>query len=104
MEPVSPVSLARPELEPAEIKFADGQADYKTLPGLRHANEFGCVTTRWKLTWTERFRILFTGRMWVSQLTFHRPLQPISFDLTEPPFDITQSYGRTWGSKAEAKA
>ena len=36
-----------------------------------------CVETLWALTWPERIRLLFTGRLHLAQLTFGRLFQPV---------------------------
>lgn len=38
------------------------------------------------MTWAERLRVLLTGRVFVSQMTFGRPLQPQVLKL-DPPQD-----------------
>jgi hypothetical protein len=44
----------------------------------------GDVVTRWHLTWRERLRLLFGGTLWLTVLTFNRPLQPVKLDTTCP--------------------
>lgn len=55
--------------------FAECQPPYEPLPA--HVDRMGCVTSCWRLSWRDRFTMLFTGRLWLSQLTFRQPLQPI---------------------------
>jgi hypothetical protein len=55
--------------------FAKNQPEYLPLP--THKTEAGEVISCWALTWKERFKILFTGRLWLSVLTFNAPLQPL---------------------------
>ncbi len=55
--------------------YAETQPEYISLPAYKESD--GCVTCCWKLTIRERFKMLFTGKPWVSLLTFNRPLQPI---------------------------
>lgn len=57
------------------VVFAKDQPQYQPLPALLE-KEPGRVTSCWKLTWRERFKILFTGKLWLSQLSFNEPLQP----------------------------
>lgn len=57
--------------------FAKYQDEYQTLPA--HINKelpTGCVTSCWQLTWKERFILLFRGKLWLQQWTFHANLQP----------------------------
>lgn len=42
----------------------------------------------WKLTLRERFKLLFTGKIWHSVLTFRKPLQPQAMQLDKPPMSI----------------
>lgn len=54
--------------------YAKDQPQYQPLPALREKD--GRVTTCWKLSWRERFKMFQTGKIWLSQLTFNDPLQP----------------------------
>lgn len=61
----------------ANIMFAENQPQYETLPArVCLIDEDGEVTTCWSLSWKERLKLLFTGRLWLSVLTFNNPLQP----------------------------
>lgn len=70
MKPVSPVIPGLPE-----VVYAKDQPEYLPLPA--HRAEDGCVTTRWRLTWKERLKVLVTGNIWLQLLTFNQPLQPV---------------------------
>lgn len=78
MQPQSPV-LNRLPFE--EVIFAKDQSEYNDLPAVRFAN--GEVITRWKLTFIERLKLLFSGNLYLHLLTFNRPLQPIKFSFSE---------------------
>lgn len=59
--------------------LAEDQKEYLPLPfELNDFGEYGthCFITCWRLSWWERFRLLFSGRVWLSQLTFGRSFQP----------------------------
>lgn len=58
------------------IVFAEDQPEYLPLPALRLGNAEGEIICCWGLTWRERLRVLWTGRIWHSVLTFHGSLQP----------------------------
>lgn len=60
----------------ANVVFGAGQKEYIPLPAYREPGATGQVTTCWQLTWRERWKILFTGRVWYSVLTFGDALQP----------------------------
>lgn len=55
------------------IVFGENQKEYQPLPALYDS---GTVITCWKLSWRERLKILFTGKFWLSQMTFGDALQP----------------------------
>lgn len=69
------------EFEGQNIIIAEHQEQYRNLPALV---EDDTVYTCWKLDWWERLVVLFTGRVWKSQLTFGQPLQPMNAYATEP--------------------
>ena len=57
------------------VVFAKDQPEYLPLPAFK--SEEGEVVTCWKLSWRERFRILFFGELWLSMMTFNKPLTPL---------------------------
>lgn len=61
------------------VVFAKDQPEYKPLPAFRNDSPQGEVISCWKLSFTERLRILFTGNLWVSLMTFNKPLTPSFF-------------------------
>ena len=63
--------------------FAKDQPEYLPLPAYRSPNGQE-VTACWGMDWIERFRVLFTGRVYVTLLTFGHPLQPQIVSLTAP--------------------
>lgn len=62
------------KFEEANLALAKDQAEYLTLPA--HRSKAGIVTSCWKLTWRERFKVFFKGCFWFQQHTFNSPLQP----------------------------
>jgi len=58
------------------ITFGEGQDEYLPLPALKLEGREGHVISCWKLNLRERLILLFTGRIWVSLMTFKKPLQP----------------------------
>ena len=56
--------------------FAENQPEYLPLPAFKDDTEEGQVISCWKLSFKERLKILFTGRLWVCLLTFRKPLTP----------------------------
>jgi hypothetical protein len=60
------------------IEIAKNQEEYLTLPAYieKHPEGNGEVISCYQLTWKERIKVLFTGKIWWTQLTFGKPLQP----------------------------
>ena len=54
--------------------FAENQPEYLPLPV--HKSAFGIVTSCWKLSLFERVKVLFLGKVYLSLMTFNKPLQP----------------------------
>jgi len=68
--------------------YAKDQPEYLPLPV--HKTEDGTVISCWALTWRERLRVLLTGKMWWSVLTFNHPLQP-QLPQVDSPFRTANS-------------
>lgn len=51
------------------------------LPAYTNSDE---TITCWQLTWTERLRVLWTGRLWWRQLNWGKPLQAQNPSVTKP--------------------
>ena len=58
------------------IVFAKDQPEYQPLPALRIDSPRGEVISCWKMTPKERLKVLFTGRIWLSLMSFNKPLTP----------------------------
>lgn len=56
--------------------YAENQPEYLQLPALKLDTPEGHVISCWKLSFWERITILFTGRVWLSLLSFNKPLNP----------------------------
>jgi len=66
----------------ANVVFAKDQPQYQPLPAFRSDAPTGEVVTCWNLSLKERLRVLFKGEIWMSMMTFNKPLTP-SFMTTE---------------------
>lgn len=77
MHPVSPVIAGC-----HQTLIAENQPEYETLPAIVTGD--GYVISRWHLSWRERLVVLFNGNIFLSCLTFGRPVQPVILDV-EPP-------------------
>jgi len=58
------------------IVFAEDQPEYTPLPALKINSTEGHMITCWKLTWRERIKVLFSGLVWHSLMTFNKPPMP----------------------------
>lgn len=56
--------------------LAKDQPEYQPLPVCQVPDAHGTVISCWQLTWRERWQLLWSGRLWLSQLTFRQLLQP----------------------------
>ena len=65
--------------------LAKDQPQYQDLPICKLPGIEGRAISQWQLSIKERIKIVFTGRLWLEQLTFHRVFQPIlpSIDIPE---------------------
>lgn len=57
------------------VTYAENQPEYIPLPAYKWHD--GTVVSCWKFGFWEWLRVLFTGRMYISQSTFNQPLTPI---------------------------
>lgn len=58
------------------VVYAENQPEYRPLPAYQHGDREGRITCCWSLSWKERIKVLLSGRIWHTILTFHGPLQP----------------------------
>lgn len=63
------------EFEGVNVVYGKDQPEYQPLPANRASN--GTIITCWELSPEEKEEILKTGKLWFSQLTFNKPMQPI---------------------------
>lgn len=92
------------EFDEQSHKIAEDQPEYETLPALIDVEQ-GVVISCWQLSEAELQEINKTGLIWVSQMNFNEPLQPISITvfkgdaivykggkLDEEKFEVGQKY------------
>lgn len=59
------------------VIIAKDQPEYRNLPAhVVKDDQRGKIIFCWELTWKERFKIIWTGLIWHSVLTFNDSLQP----------------------------
>lgn len=63
------------EFPQQNVVYGKDQPEYLPLPCYRAEDGSGEVTSCWGMSWRERIRVLFTGRVYVNLLTFGGPLQ-----------------------------
>ena len=56
--------------------FAKDQPEYIPLPALRLHSNGGEVISCWKMSFIERLKVLFTGKVWLSLMMFGQPVTP----------------------------
>lgn len=72
------------------LTVAKNQPQYNPMPCVNFDDDQGTRLFCWKLSWYERIKILFTGRLWQFMLTFNSPQQPQSFTVDAPKLEIKE--------------
>jgi hypothetical protein len=62
--------------------YAKDQPEYLQLPAFRARD--GRVATLWGLSFKDRIKVLFTGKIWLEVLTFNKPLLPLKVSADKP--------------------
>lgn len=65
------------------VTFAENQPEYIPLPAHKVNDERGEVIFCMALSWNERLKLLITGKLWCSLLTFNKPLTPSFFTVNK---------------------
>ncbi len=68
-------------MKPVEFKhqnvvFAKDQPEYQPLPALKIDSPQGEVVSCWQMTFKERIKVFVTGKIWLSLMSFNKPLTP----------------------------
>ncbi|PKP11977.1 MAG: hypothetical protein CVU09_00315 [Bacteroidetes bacterium HGW-Bacteroidetes-4] len=74
------------EFPQVNVRIAENQPEYETLPALVSSEPEGRITTCFQLSDEELKEIALTGKLWHLQLAFHQPMQPIALS-TQIPFE-----------------
>ncbi len=65
--------------------IAKNQPEYLPLPAYKFKDDVnGHIVCCWKLNWQEKIKLLFTGKIWHSILTFNQSLQPQFLSVKKP--------------------
>lgn len=60
----------------ANVTFAKDQPEYQPLPAFKNDSPQGEVISCWQLSFKERMRVLVKGEVWISLMSFNKPLTP----------------------------
>lgn len=68
-------------MKPVDFKhrnviYAKDQPEYLPLPALKIDSVNGEVISCWKMSFLERIKVLFTGKVWLTLMMANKPLTP----------------------------
>jgi hypothetical protein len=66
--------------------YAENQPEYQPIPVYQDPGPDGYVISCWQLSWKERLKILFTGKLWMGLMCFHKPLTPSNLSVYKSDF------------------
>lgn len=73
------------KFDDCNVVYGKDQSEYKPLPAERRGKpEYGEIVTCWELSSQERQIVAKEGKIWLSMLTFNRPLQPVLLSVVKP--------------------
>ena len=75
------------KFEGSNCVYAEDQEEYLPLHAYKHGDKLGSISSCWQLTLRERLKVLLTGRIYSTLLSFGKPLTPQRLDVN-PPGDI----------------
>ena len=81
------VSMKPIKFKEQTVIIAEHHPEYLPLPAYQYNDPKGRIVFCWKMTWRERFKVLFTGLLWHQVLTFHNSLQPQLLETEKPDMD-----------------
>ena len=84
MTPVEEIIPGFKLSEEEMVIYAKDQPEYIPLPAWKGPD--GQRVTRWKLTFLERLEVFLGGSIWLTILTFSKPLQPVKLETRCPIF------------------
>lgn len=67
------------EFKEMNVVYAKNQPEYRPLPAFKDDGKEGAVVFCQQLSFVERVRVLFTGKIWGQMLTFGNNLNPSFF-------------------------
>ena len=63
------------------VVYAEDQPEYQPLPVYRKGGHQGELVSCWSLSFRERVKVLFSGKVWLAIWTFNRSLQPLKLSV-----------------------
>lgn len=72
------------EFPESNAVLGEGQPEYTPMPVYRYVGDEGRTVSVWRLSFWERLRLIFTGRIYVQVLTFRTPIQPQLLTVEKP--------------------
>jgi len=70
----------------ANLTLAKNQPKYKQLPVYYDPHNQGIMIYCYRLSWKERFKLLLSGKLWASQLTFNNGFNPVNMAVHKDDF------------------
>lgn len=64
------------DFEERNVIYAKDQPQYMSLPAYKNETKEGEVVSCWNLSFWERLRVLISGKIWLSLMSFNNPLTP----------------------------
>lgn len=77
-------SMVLIEFPEQTVVIAKDPPQYRPLPAHRFGDAEGRIACCWKITFSARVKVLFTGKIWQQILTFNQPLQPQLLTVEKP--------------------
>lgn len=74
------------------VVIAKDQPQYRPLPAHEYHDQSGRIVCCWQLSWRERLRLVFTGKVWNHILTFGQPLQPHLLEIEKPKMGVERPW------------
>jgi hypothetical protein len=72
------------------VVYAKDQPEYRNLPAHVVGDKEGTIICCWKLSEEEKQKVLETGEIWHSILTFNQPLQPQLLSVDKPFMEVDE--------------
>lgn len=70
----------------SNVEVAKDQKEYKTLPSFRAKDEQGTMVSCYRLSFLERAKVVLRGKIWMSEMTFNKPVTPRIFSVNKWDF------------------